>query len=338
MKQVNHSNARTNVHFRSLINKSNLSNIELSNKFEISKNTVSKWKNRTIFEDKSSRPHNIEYSLSLDEKLILIHLRSSTWWALDELIEIVYGDDAKSKRSAVYRLFKANNINKIPEEKKEQAKKFKEYSPGYLHLDVTYLPKIDGVKRYLYVIIDRATRLMYYKIYDNKTALNTKDFVLEAMEFLPFNITHILTDNGLEFTNRLLKSKKGESCKKPSLLDEVCQEKGIEHRLTEPFTPKTNGMVERLNKTIKDNTIKINTYDNLVQMKENLDQFLKKYNTFKRHSGLRKELNVKTPLNAIYKWYELEPELFKEKPCDFENKILNLQSIKQGIKQQPCET
>lgn len=81
-------------------------------------------------------------------------------------------------------------------------------------------------------------------------------------------------------------------------MDEICIEKGIEHRLTAPFTPKTNGMVERVNKTIKDNTIKINNYDNLVQMKDDLDRFLITYNTIKRHSGLRKELNVKTPLNA----------------------------------------
>ena len=85
----------------------------------------------------------------------------------------------------------------------------------------------------------------------------------QSMDFLSFNITHILTDNGLEFIDRLLKSKKGEPCKKLSLLDEVCIEKNIEHRLTEPLTPKTNGMVERVNRTIKDNTIKINTYEDI---------------------------------------------------------------------------
>jgi transposase InsO family protein len=338
MKQENHSNARTNIHVRSLINKSKSTNLELSERFEISPNTVSKWNNRDVFTDKSSRPHNIEYSLSYEEKLVLIHFRKSTWWALDEIVELFYGDDAKSKRSAVSRTFVAEGISKIPEEQKEKAKKFKEYSPGFLHLDVTYLPKINGIKRYLYVVIDRATRLMYYKIYDNKTAINTKEFILEAMDFLPFNITHILTDNGLEFTNRLLKSKKGESCKKASLLDEVCVEKNIEHRLTEPFTPKTNGMVERVNRTIKDHTIKINNYENLDQMKADLYRFLQTYNTVRRHSSLRKEINVKTPLKAVQKWYEIEPEIFKENSIDFEYKILNLTKIMQGINQQPCET
>lgn len=338
MKQENHSNAKTNVYYRTLIHNSNLTNKQLSKNYSVSKNTISKWKNRTVFEDKSSRPNKITYSLSHNEKLVLIHLRSATWWALDEIVELVYGENSNSKRSAVYRLFKSNNISTIPIEKKEQAKKFKEYSPGYLHLDVTYLPKINGKKHYLYVVIDRATRLLYYKIYDNKTAVNTKNFMEEVIDFLPFNITHILTDNGLEFTNRLLKSKKGEPCKKISLLDEICSKEKIEHRLTEPFTPKTNGMVERLNRTIKDNTIKLHQYENLEQMKNDLDGFFMTYNTLKRHSGLWKELNVKTPIKAIHKWFELEPQIFKEKPIDFENKILNLNKIKQGIKQQPCET
>ena len=79
MKQENHSNARTNIYVRELIHNSNLTNLELSKKFEVSQNTICKWKNRTVFEDKSSRPDDIEYSLSYDEKLILVHLRSTTW-------------------------------------------------------------------------------------------------------------------------------------------------------------------------------------------------------------------------------------------------------------------
>ena len=55
MKQENHSNAKTNVYFRSIIHNSSSSSLELSKKFEISKNTVSKCKNRTVFEDKSQR-------------------------------------------------------------------------------------------------------------------------------------------------------------------------------------------------------------------------------------------------------------------------------------------
>lgn len=95
----------------------------------------------------------------------------------------------------------------------------------------------------------------------------------ECLEFFPFEITHILTDNGLEFTNRLLKSKKGDLCTKPSVMDVKCEEEGIEHRLTQPFTPKTNGMVERVNGTIKNNTILRFKYQNRKEMQEELYKF-----------------------------------------------------------------
>lgn len=56
--------------------------------------------------------------------------------------------------------------------------------------------------------IDRATRTLFYSVYENKTAQNAQDFFVKCLDFFPFEITHILTDNGLEFTNKLLKSKK----------------------------------------------------------------------------------------------------------------------------------
>ena len=64
-----------------------------------------------------------------------------------------------------------------------------------------------------------------------------------CFNFFPFYISHILTDNGLEFTNRLLVSKKVNKCTKLAKMDIKCQENKIEHRLTAPFTPKTNGIV-----------------------------------------------------------------------------------------------
>lgn len=259
MKQENHSNAKTNIYFRSLIHNSNLSNNQLSAKYAVSKNTICKWKNRINFEDKSSRPNSIQYSLSEVEQTLTVHIRTTTWWALDDIVEMIFPTDPNSMRSAVYRTFVRNEINKVPQKEKDKAKKFKEYEPGFLHIDVTYLPKINGTKCYLFVAIDRATRALYYKVYDAKTSENAEEFMNECIAFFPFGITHVLTDNGLEFTNKLIKSKKGHYCTKPSKLDDICSQNNIDHRLTKPGTPKTNGMVERVNGTIKNNTVKNTT-------------------------------------------------------------------------------
>lgn len=106
--------------------------------------------------------------------------------------------------------------------------------------------------------------------------------------------------------------------------EEHKQRRNIQHRLTAPFTPKTNGMVERVNGTIKNNTILKTQYHSLQEMKNDLSKFLTFYNLYRRHGSIRKELKVKTPFDAVQKWYQLKPQIFKISPQQFKNNILNL--------------
>ncbi len=342
MKQTYHSNAMTNIHIRCEIKTSNLPMEQLAEKYRVSENTISKWKGREHLYDRSSRPHTIYYSLSDIEQEIIKSIRRSSWLPLEEITEMAQQVNQSASRSAVYRTLASVGLNKVPQQERDKVKKFKAYEPGYLHVDVTYLPKMNGVKQYLFVAIDRATRIVFYWIYEAKTADNTKDFMQRCKDFFPFSITHILTDNGLEFTNALLVSKKGKRCIKPSKLDEFCKTENIEHRLTKPCTPKTNGMVERVNGTIKSNTILREQYASKDEMNTNLMQFLVCYHLYRRHGSLKKELGVKTPYEAVEKWYELKPEIFLQKPYELKNKLLLLyhqtKSKQVCFTQQPCET
>ena len=194
------------------------------------------------------------------------------------------------------------------------------YEPGYLHIDVTYLPKLEGIKYYLFVAIDRATRLMYFKVYKNKTASNAVDFLAQCKSYFPFYISHVLTDNGAEFTDRFTNRKNKASGNHE--FDTACIEGHIDHRLTAPLTPKTNGMVERVNGTIKDATIKVLTYKNETELKADLDKFLVYYNLNRRHSGLKRELKVRTPFEALQCWYRIKPEIFRKPPDMFRAELL----------------
>lgn len=326
MQQVYHANASTNLNIRTQIQNNLRSNSVLASQFGVSQQTISKWKNRNFIQDASCKPLKIEYALSDLEKELVISLRKSSWMALDEVWEILLEKNPKISRSSVYRTLVTEQINKVPREQREKANKFKEYEPGFLHIDVTYLPKFDKKPHYLFVAIDRCTRAMIYWVYEHKTAENTENFMDKCLTFFPFDITHILTDNGLEFTNRLLVSKKGDKCTKLSKMDLKCLENNIEHRLTAPFTPKTNGMVERVNGTIKNNTILTNQYETKNLMNQDLARFLSFYNLHRRHGSLRKELQVKTPYQAIEKWYNLKPEIFNINPNKFKQNIINLQA------------
>jgi len=325
MPQGYHTNAKTNMHSREIIQQSNLTNIELAERFEINEKTAAKWKKRDHLTDKSSRPHTIQRSLTDLEREVIRVVRTLTWIELDDLVDSVLPSIPKANRSNVYRTLRAFDINRVPEEKKEQAKKFKEYEPGYLHIDVTYLPKLEGIKYYLYVAIDRATRLMFFKVYTNKTADNAVDFLGQCKAYFPFYISHVLTDNGAEFTDKFTNRKNKASGNHE--FDMACIEDHIDHRLTAPATPKTNGMVERVNGTIKDATIKVLTYKDKTELKADLDKFLVYYNLNRRHGSLKRELKVRTPFEAVECWYRMNPDIFIKSPDMFRADLLKNHGI-----------
>jgi hypothetical protein len=101
--------------------------------------------------------------------------------------------------------------------------------------------------------------LFFTGFMNKKTATNTENY-RQMHGLLPFwNYPYI---NRLEFTNRLLESKKEKPYTKLSKMDEKCLGNNIEHRLTKPFTPKTNEITEYVNGTIKKDTILVKTYAN----------------------------------------------------------------------------
>ena len=80
--------------------------------------------------------------------------------------------------------------------------------------------------------------------------------------------------------------------------DVECKDNEIGHRLTAPCTPQTNGIVERVNGTIKNATIKAQDYENINDVKKDLNQFLIYSNFNRRHWSLKKELKVRTPFEG----------------------------------------
>lgn len=323
MSQLYHANAKTNVHIRTDIRKSSASNSVLAEKFSVSVPTIKKWKNRDNPDDRSSTPHHIHYAISDLASTLICSIRRTLWLSREDIADMLCHCNIDVSISSVYRCFLNNNLNKRPEAIKPPYQKFKEYQPGFLHIDVTYLPKIQGQRKYLFVAIDRATRLLFYKIYDAKTAHNASDFLSRCKSFFPFTITKILTDNGKEFTLKLHKGRNKSKTNKLGKFDMICGN-AIEHRLTKPRTPKTNGMVERANLTIKANTLHKYTYNSWNELERHLNDFLIFYNCQRRHGSLVKELKVKTPLQACIKWKNMEPSVFTKQLLTFDKLIVSL--------------
>ena len=68
---------------------------------------------------------------------------------------------------------------------------------------------------------------------------------------MPYKIHTLLTDNGIQFTNRVR-----DIYALHHVFDRVCHEHGIDHRLTTTNHSWTNGQMERVNRTLKEATVK----------------------------------------------------------------------------------
>jgi transposase InsO family protein len=137
--------------------------------------------------------------------------------------------------------------------------------------------------------------LAFAKAYNSKmpiTACNLPyDRVLPFYEELGVPVGAILTDNGREFC--------GIPEKHPFEL--LTAMEGIEHRKTKIRSPRTNGFVERMNRTLLDECFRVagrtTWYENTDQIQADLDKFMEYYNLERTHQGYR--LQGRTPAQAL---------------------------------------
>jgi hypothetical protein len=82
------------------------------------------------------------------------------------------------------------------------------------------------------------------------------DFLKALLKAVPYKIHTVLTDNGIQFADLPKNRTKPTALWRGHLFDRTCEDSDIEHRLTKPNHPRTNGQVERMNRTLKEATVK----------------------------------------------------------------------------------
>jgi len=183
-------------------------------------------------------------------------------------------------------------------------KTFKDDEPGFLHVDIKYLPQMpdETRRRDLFVAIDRATRWVYLRTYRDQTEASSADFLRRVKRGAPMKILKVLTDNGSQFIDRFTSKDKRPTGK--HAFDLTCNLLDIEHRLCPPRHPQINGMVERFNGRISD-LVKQTRFASASELETTLERYLKIYN----HPIPQKALGYKTPIQALKKWQAEKLEL-----------------------------
>lgn len=169
--------------------------------------------------------------------------------------------------------------------------------PGYLgSQDTYYVGNIKGVGRiYQQTFIDTYSRVAFATLYTSKHAITSAD-ILNA-KVLPFFEQHqipllrILTDRGTEYNG---KPEHHE-------FELYLNLEGIEHSKTQVRHPQSNGICERLHRTMQEEFYAVafrkKLYDNLELLQQDLDQWMDYYNTERPHSG--RYCYGKTPMQTF---------------------------------------
>ena len=121
-----------------------------------------------------------------------------------------------------------------------------------VQIDVKFVPEAcivgdaAGEKFYQYTAIDEFSRWRYLEAFQEHSTYSSAQFLEHLIKAAPFKILCVQTDNGTEFTKRLLPGDNG-----PSLFETRLEQAGIRHKLIRPYTPRHNGKVEHSHR--KDN-------------------------------------------------------------------------------------
>jgi transposase-like protein len=321
MGQILHGSATTTETVRRAIQHSQESIRTLASRYGINAKTVAKWKARASTADTRMGPKNPSSTvLSMEEEAIVVAFRKHTLLPLDDCLYALQATIPHLTRSSLHRCLQRHGISRLPETEGEKAskKKFKQYPIGFFHIDIAEVRTEEG-KLYLFVAIDRTSKIAFAKLVDKANTAAAKEFLDALVQAIPYKINVVLTDNGIQFAD-LPKNRSGPTAMlRGHPFDRTCRQHDIEHRLTKPNHPWTNGQVERMNRTLKEATVQRYHYDSHDQLRRHLADFLAAYNFAKR----LKTLKGLTPHEYVCKISTSEPERFSLNPIQHTSGLYN---------------
>jgi transposase InsO family protein len=266
----------------------------------VSKSTVWEWVARwraaspveqrslVCLQERSSRPHRSPGRVPAEEEARICELRQRTGWSPRRLAV-----EVGRPHSTVHAVLRRGGCSRRPPAERPAIVRYEWPCPGQLlHMDTkrfgrfqTPGHKITGDRRqrsrrvgweFVHSIVDDCSRLAYSEIHDDEKATTVTAFTRRALEwFLDHGIAaeRLMTDNAFAYVNN-------------HSLHELLHRRAIRHLRTRPYTPRTNGKVERYQQTLQREWAYALEYASSDARRASLPHWLRHYNERRTHSAL----------------------------------------------------
>ena len=306
-----HRNARTTPFTRSLIvervRRLGWAVCDAAQSVGVSERTAYKWlaRARDLGEagllDRSSRPLRCPHRtpLALRQLVSALRERRLTAWEIAAV--------SKLPPSTVSRLLRTAGQGRLASlEPRPEVRRYERERPGELvHIDAKKLGRIRGVGHrihgdrrrraraagweFLHLCVDDHTRLAYAEIQADETGPTVAAFFARAIRWFAKRgilVERVLSDNA--------------KCYGSNVLRQLCEAHGIRRRFTRPYTPRTNGKVERLIQTLLRRWAYGAPYRSSSARAEALVPWLRHYNLERPH----RSLGMKPPIQRLREFHE----------------------------------
>ena len=260
-------------------------------RFKVNRQYVYRWKNRydgtwASLKDRSHRPHSHPNQHTEEELKLISDMRRRNpnaglvvFWV--KLMKRGYTRNIVS----LYRVLRKRGemAVKLPNPK-YIPKKYEqmEYPGQRIQIDVKFVPAVclvgdaAGKSFYQYTAIDEYSRFRYLEAFEEHNTYSSAVFLEHVLKAFPFKVECVQTDNGAEFTKRLLSSKPDNL----TLFEEKLRDHGIVHKLIRPYTPRHNGKVERSHRKDNEYFYASHRFYSFEDFKKQLAVHSRKYNRF----------------------------------------------------------
>ena len=241
-------------------------------------------------QERSSRPHHSPAQVSDLEAAEICALRERTGWSPRRLADEPGVDRA---HSTVHQVLRRGGCSRRPAPPRPAVVRYEWPCPGQLlHMDVKKFGKFTapghamtgdrtGRSRrvgweYVHSIVDDCSRVAYSEIHDDEQAATVTAFTRRALDwFLELGVCaeRVMTDNAWTYTHN-------------QSLRQLFRARQIHHLRTRPYTPRTNGKVERYQQTLQREWAYALEYASSQARRDSLPHWVGYYNQRRSHSAL----------------------------------------------------
>jgi transposase InsO family protein len=244
----------------------------------------------TCLTDRSSRPKSSPAQVPDAEAQKICERREQTGWSPRRLAD---EPDIARPHSTVHRVLRRGGCSRRSRPEPPAVIRYEWPCPGnLLHMDVKKLGRFEapghaltGDRRkrsrrvgweYVHSIVDDCSRLAYAEIHDDERAATVTAFTRRAFEFFEgrgIAIERLMTDNHFSYTKSIS-------------LAELLDRRAVSHLTIKPYTPRTNGKVERFHQTLMREWAYALEYASSDARREALPHWIHHYNERRSHSAL----------------------------------------------------